>query len=124
MIVITKNTLNKVCLTLTEKAVVGEGSDWLFVFSKEQASIEYKFFSTDISTVVQRYNLFEITEGVDVTIKDLGDYDYWIYQMPDTDDTDETRGNLVEVGKCKVLPEADETINSPSYDDIGVIFEE
>jgi hypothetical protein len=51
-----------------------------------------------------RYSLFVFTEGVDVDLDLLGDYQYSVF------DSDE---NLVEVGKARVIEDSD--INNYFY---------
>lgn len=69
----------------------------------DQGGAEYLLFLTDISADTERYNLFILDEGTDITFTTEGDYKYQCYQMPDTDDTDHTRGTLVETGKAVVF---------------------
>jgi len=106
-ILVNKDSTSTIALTLTELADEDTPQNWLFRFNKDQGDREYLFFLVDVSPHPERYNEFEITEGTetgaDVEFIDVGDYRYQAYQMPDTDDTDYTRGKLVEVGKAKVL---------------------
>lgn len=63
---------------------------------------------TDLSVYPESYNKFLITEGLDFTLGIVGDYKYFVYQMPDETDTDFTNnGYLVEQGKMRLLKEMD-----------------
>lgn len=98
-----KGQENRLVVTLTELVNLLSPINWLFRFTNDQGSKEYALFLTDISTSSERFNLFVLEEGTDVTFTTLGDYKYQCYQMPDTNDTDHTRGTLVETGKAVVF---------------------
>ncbi len=104
MILLTKSTSCQFALTLSELANPNVANNWLFRFRKEQSkdSYEYLLFLTDTSANIERYNLFTLVEGTTVTFEFVGDYEYRVYQMPDTNDTDYTRGTLVELGKMRL----------------------
>tara|TARA_R110000868_G_scaffold119142_4_gene315662 strand:+ start:5438 stop:5818 length:381 start_codon:yes stop_codon:yes gene_type:complete len=106
MILLQKNQLNKVALTLTELANPLNPNYWLFVFKLEQSQGDEEYSKrvqfTDLSIETDRYNYFEITEGVDITFDMVGFYEYYIFQMPDQISTDENDGLLVEVGKANI----------------------
>lgn len=116
MILLTKNQLNQFALTLNELSNPDQPSNWLFRFTLEQdKSYEYLIFLDDSSTNIERYNLFELDltgeePQVDFRFKD--DYYYKVYQMPDTNDTDYTRGLLVEEGKMRLL---DAVVVTPTF---------
>jgi len=127
MILIQKNQLNKVCLTLSELENPSLPINWLFRFVLDQDdSYEYLLFLDDISTAPSRYNLFELTEGVDVTFKFEGDYLYECYQMPNNTSTDFTLGLLVETGKMRLLevteiiPTFTPNTETPIYDSSNI----
>ena len=108
MILIQKSQLNQVCLTLSELENPSLPINWLFRFVLDQDdSYEYLLFLDDISTAPSRYNLFELTEGVDVTFKFEGDYLYECYQMPNISTTNYLLGTLVESGKMRLLEVAE-----------------
>jgi hypothetical protein len=109
---VVKGQENRLVLTLSELADVDLPNNWLFVFTKDQGGEQYKLFLTDVSPFEEVYNQFALTEGSDVTFADNGDYKYEVYQMPDTDDLNQTRGQLVEVGKLRVVPAS---IERPAY---------
>lgn len=107
MILLTKNQLNQFALTLKELSNPDEPNIWLFRFTLEQdSSYEYLIFLDDSSTNTDRYNLFELDltgEDPEIDFRFKDDYYYKVYQMPDTNDTDYTRGLLVEQGKMRLL---------------------
>lgn len=104
MILLRKNQSNTFAVTLNELANPNVAYNWLFRFRKEQSkeSYEYLIFLTDDSPNTERYNQFDIAEGTDLTMP-IGDYEYRAYQMPDTNDTDYTRGTQVEIGKMRLI---------------------
>lgn len=113
MILLSKNQVNQFALTLSELANNEEPNNWLFRFTLEQdKSYEYLIFLVDSSTNTERYNLFELDLPTDVDFKFKGDYTYRAYQMPDTNDTDYTRGELVELGKMRLL---DSVVSIPTF---------
>ena len=112
-LLITKSETKNLVVTLSELVDLLTPVNWLFRFINDQTQREYLTFLTDESEATERYNSFPFTEGVDITFSELGDYAYYAYQMPDTDDTDYTRGTLVEVGKVRVI---DTAIVTPAYD--------
>ena len=102
-LLIPKGETKNLVVTLSESSDPLTPLNWLFRFTSDQSDREYLAFLTDASEATDRYNSFPFTEGVDVTFEEAGDYKYEAYQMPDTDDTDYARGNLVEVGKARVI---------------------
>jgi len=106
-ILINKESQSTFVVTLTEAADSLVALNWLFRFNRDQGDREYLLFLTDVSPHPKRYNEFVISEGTetgdDVEFINTGDYKYRVYQMPDTDDTDYTRGTLVETGKARVI---------------------
>lgn len=112
MILLRKNQLNKIAVTLSELKNDLIPSNWLFVFHLEQSQGDdeyvYRLQLPDLNVTDNRYNYFELTEGTDVTFALEGFYQYYCYQMPDAISTDENDGQLVEVGKMLLIGE-DET---------------
>ena len=104
MILLRKNQTSTFAVTLKELANPNVAYNWLFRFRKEQSkeSYEYLIFLTDDSPNTERYNQFDLVEGTDLTMP-IGDYEYRVYQMPDTNDTDYTRGTQVEIGKMRLI---------------------
>jgi hypothetical protein len=111
-------------LTLSELANPNVQKNWLFRFVLEQSyEYEYVGFLTEITPInVDSYNLFDIIEGLDFTLRFLGDYSYEVYQMADPNDTDYNNGLLVEHGKMRLIeneapiPTFDNDINYKIYD--------
>jgi len=104
MILLNKNQSNTIALTLSELANPNVASNWLFRFVLEQdKSYEYLKFLTDENANFERFNLFTLVESTDITFKFKGDYTYYVYQMPDTNDTVYARGILVEFGKMRLI---------------------
>lgn len=99
---ITKGQVSRLTVTLSELADASLPNIWLFVFKKDQGEQTYKVFLEDISEAEESYNQFLINEPLDVDFM-TGDYSYKVYQMPDEDDTDESRGVLVEIGKARIV---------------------
>ena len=107
MILLNKGQSNVIVVTLTELKNEALPDYWLFVFSLDQAQGDeeytYRIQLTDTSTSTNRYNLFTLVEGVDITFDLEGDYKYQVYQMPNNLSTDETEGELVETGKMRLI---------------------
>lgn len=112
MILLRKNQLNKIAVTLSELKNNLIASNWLFVFELEQSQGDeeyvYRIQLLDQNAFDTRYNLFELIEGTDLTLPIEGSYKYYCYQMPDDISTDETQGELVETGMMLLVGE-DET---------------
>ncbi len=107
MILLRQGQLNKIALTLTELSNPLNPNYWLFVFKLEQSQGDEEYSKRvqfpDLNTATTRYNYFEITEGTDITFDLVGDYQYFVYQMPNDTSTDEGDGELVEQGKMRLL---------------------
>lgn len=123
MILLNKLQSNQIALTLSELANPNVASNWLFRFILEQdKSYEYLKFLTDENANVERYNLFTLILPTDIDFKFKGDYTYYVYQMPDTADTNYLRGSLVEFGKMRLIdtaivtPTFTPTTDTPIYD--------
>ena len=93
-------------MTLNELRNEANPSNWLFRFVYDQGGTEYEyiFYLTDIATSDQqkRYNLFNLTDPTDVNFDKVGDYHYYIYQMPNGGSVNYTEGLLCEQGKAKI----------------------
>jgi len=107
MILLQQSQLNKIALTLSELASPSLPNNWLFVFYFEQSQGDEEYSKRvqleDLAVITARYNYFELIEGTDVTFEIVGDYEYYVYQMPDALSTNELEGLLVEVGKMKLI---------------------
>ena len=99
MIYIEKDSLNTFALTLTESATLS-APVWLFkfVWEMDETLAPVYWVGEDFSSYPNRYNLFYLTEGDDVTFK-LGQYIYEIYESEEPIVVDE---NTNEVGLTKV----------------------
>ena len=127
MILLNKNQSNTLALTLSELANPNVASNWLFRFVLEQdKSYQYLKFLTDENANFERFNLFTLVEPTDIDFKFKGDYTYYVYQMPDTNDTDYTRGTLVESSKMRLIdtpittPTFTPTTDTPIYDSSAI----
>lgn len=100
-----KSELNQIPVTLKEKADANLPNNWLFRFVHDQSEEESLIYLTDQATDEQqeRFNLFNLTEGTDLTFTYNGDYHYFVYQMPDGGSEDYSTGLLVEQGIAKVI---------------------
>jgi len=120
MILLQQNQLNRIAVTLSELKSDLLPNNWLFVFYYEQSQGDEQYSKRaqlpDLSVSTVRYNYFELTEGVDITFDKTGDYEYFVYQMPNDTSTDESIGELVETGKMtlKGAKDVQYTYNVPS----------
>lgn len=111
MILINKNTLNKVALTLTEKQTISN-PDYLFEFINDITGTIKIFSATDISTATSRYNYFNIIDNVieneynaTMNFTPVGYWKYTIYEMEKTSPVDLNPSNalsVLETGKVLV----------------------
>jgi hypothetical protein len=106
MIYIEKNQTNTFALTLTESASI-TAPTWLFkfVWEMDQTLTPIYWVGVDYSQYVNRYNLFFLEEGVDVTFR-IGQYRYEVYESPTPivvdENTTEDELTLVEEGRMVV----------------------
>lgn len=115
MIYITRNTTNKLILTLTENVTITGTVYFIFSFQPlstldEVATIKY-FTTPDLSTYTNRYNSFELVESdsgsttggnnIPLYLKP-GQYEYKVYQSTTTSLNPNTFGSLLESGKMVV----------------------
>lgn len=119
MILLRKNQLNKIAVTLSELKSDLLPSNWLFVFhlvqDQNDGNHTKRLQLIDLGVSDKRYNYFELTEGLDVTFDVIGDYRYECYQMPNDTSIDESEGELVEVGMMLLTDESEvEYINTVS----------
>lgn len=117
MILLTQGSSNPIALTLRELSLSTLPNNWLFRFVLEQSEeYEYLVYLTDVSQSVNRYNLFTLVEGTDVTLRSIGDYKYYVYQMPNGGSLDYATGHEVEVGKMRLIESTEETIPTFNVD--------
>lgn len=106
MIYIDKGEINTFALTLSEVTTL-VNPFYLFVFEGEfNTALEPIFWAgVDTSNWPQRYNLFTLEEGVDVTLT-KGQYKYSVYESPVEIIVDENTNadelNLIEEGRMVV----------------------
>jgi len=111
-ILITKNSLNIIALTLSELEDETLAINWLFRFTKDQGKQEILCYLTDLNASTARYNQFHLLEGIDATFTKLGDYMYQVYQMPDGGSLNYTLGIQCEIGKVRVVDSVTVVLNS------------
>lgn len=115
MIYIEKNETNTFALTLTESASI-VAPTWLFkfVWEMDETLTPIYWVGVDYSQYVNRYNLFFLEEGNDVTLR-IGQYKYEVYESPDPivvdENTNEVGLTLVEEGRLVV-----EGVSNSIYD--------
>lgn len=99
MIYINKDESNKFALTLTESASI-VAPTWLFKFTWEmdETLAPIYWVGVDFSSYPERYNLFYLEEGVDVTFR-IGQYKYEVFESPTPIVVDE---NTNEAGLTRV----------------------
>jgi hypothetical protein len=107
LIVINKDSENKLVLTLSQDAGVNY-TYYLFVFSSLHMAQDVKFLAQDTSTHPERYNLITVTEMADpdtldaeAYFRNTGDYKYQVYGKY-TQDLDVPIGLPLETGFARV----------------------
>lgn len=103
MIYIDKNTSNKIVLTLSENSEL-VNPYYFFVFKNEYDTEEApeEIYLPDSSLSKNRYNLFTLVEGVDLTLP-KGQYNYKVYEsniVPSS--ISDTTQRIVEEGRMVV----------------------
>lgn len=104
---------NTIYVTLTEKQSLGN-PNYLFRFKNRTTHEEVRFvrlYATDLSPFKERYNQFSISVNTYFFQKDLGEWEYFIYEQISTTNTDPALAySLLETG-IMVLDE----VNSPTF---------
>lgn len=122
--VIRKGEENRLVLTLKELALESlPENNTLFVFSANNHAETKKVFLDNVSTS-EKFDQFDFTEGNEVSFSSSGEYTYRAYQMPDKDDTNESRGHLLEVGMLKVLKASQITRKSRTSDTTRKVYKD
>ena len=125
MIILGKDKINEnIALTLTELTTLTNVT-YLFEFINSTDKQSYYCISEDLSNFKNRYNLFNITEGVDDPLNGsliLGNYGYYAYNVYEQQGTslDPTGLNIVESGKMKLTNGNTETTTHAQQDTIKV----
>lgn len=114
MILLRQDQSNKIAVTLDELKNENLPNNWLFVFDNAQSdTYQYKIQLTDESLSTERYNLFTLVEGTDLNFTFLGDYAYYVFQMPNEVSVDPADGELVETGIMRLIESTQTEI--PTY---------
>jgi len=111
MIYITKGEVNNVVLTLTEVSTLSNPY-YLFVFDNEMDTLAAPilFTTPDVSSWIERFNLFLIDEPVDVQLV-KGQYTYKVYESTIPPVTiQDTTGLVIEEGRMVVTGVAGNSI--------------
>lgn len=102
MIYLNKDDNNTFALTLDESVTIANPY-FLFKFEWEfDLSLDAVYWvGTDTSPYPERYNLFDLEEGVDATFR-IGQYIYTVYESVDPSPVDETGLTELEEGRMVV----------------------
>jgi hypothetical protein len=106
LLLIKKENVNQIAVTLNEKADFDLNINWLFRFVREQTNKDYFVYLNDVSASPNRFNLFVLYEGNDLDLPE-GEYRYEIYQKQ-VQDFNFGNGILCETGKAKVFSDTTE----------------
>jgi hypothetical protein len=112
MVVIFKDTTNRVKFNLAGKKNIGT-NPYIFVkLVNDMTKEAYYLYPTEI--VTPRFSELRIVEGVDVNLGAKGFYTYTIYQVDANDLTNDTglEDNIIERGKALVK---DNSVTEVSY---------
>lgn len=102
MIYITKDTTNEFALTLTESTTISNATFlFKFVWELDESLDPIYWIGADTSPYPERYNLFNLEDGVDATFK-IGQYTYTVYESSDIAPVDETDLTEIEEGRMVV----------------------
>ena len=110
MILINKNTTNKVILTLSEKTTL-TNAKYLFEITNDMSNAVKCFIASDISTNKVRYNEFDFIENVTENLLNgtfslllSGFYKYNVYEQVSTTNLNPLLAlNLIDKGKLNVV---------------------
>lgn len=110
MILINKNTTNKVILTLSEKTTL-TNAKYLFEVINDMSNTVKCFIAADISTNKLRYNEFDFIENATEDLLNgtfsltlSGFYKYNVYEQASTTNLDPLLAlNLIDKGKLNVV---------------------
>tara|TARA_R110001632_G_scaffold3912_3_gene17053 strand:- start:25 stop:429 length:405 start_codon:yes stop_codon:yes gene_type:complete len=124
MILLKKDTINKVIVTATENATLSAPVYYLFELINDNTKFAKVFTAADISTNICRYNEFivEVTTGTEdllngvINLNVNGYYSYLVYQMSDPANLDiSLTSGVVESGKMYL--QGDKKPVTSSYND-------
>jgi hypothetical protein len=111
---LTKNTANTVVVTLEENRSISNAY-YLFEFKNNQTGVKSYCIPDNISTEVQRYDEFVITEtSSPVALNgevelDEGEYTYTVYEQASSTNLNPSGLTSVEMGLCKVFDSSNNT---------------
>jgi hypothetical protein len=109
MLKILKDSTSILIVTVTELTTVSPVY-YLFEFEHEQSFLKYYCILDNISLATERYDEFELVDGVDLNFDYDGYYTYRIYQQISSTNLDPILSDgLVEEGRAHVY-----VIDSPS----------
>lgn len=109
MLKILKDSTSILIVTVTELTTVSPVF-YLFEFEHEQSFLKYYCILDNISLATERYDEFELVDGVDLNFDYDGYYTYRIYQQISSTNLDPLLSDgLVEEGRAHVY-----VIDSPS----------
>ena len=102
MLRILKDSTSNLIVTVTELTTVSPVY-YLFEFEHEQSFLKYYCILANISLATERYDEFDIIDGVDVNFDYDGYYTYRIYQQISSTNLDPTLSDgIVEEGRAHV----------------------
>lgn len=109
MIHLIKGQVNKIILTLSEKATL-TSPNWLFYFKSRNTNETVAFVilnSADLSTYQERFNAFNITVNSYFMGKLPGEWSYQIYEQVST-------SNLIPANATSMVESGQATLNDTS----------
>jgi hypothetical protein len=109
MIHLIKGQVNKIILTLSEKATL-TSPNWLFYFKSRNTNETVAFVilnNADLSTYQERYNAFNITVSSYFANKLPGEWSYQIYEQTST-------SNLIPSNATSMVESGQATLNDTS----------
>ena len=109
MIHLIKGQVNKIILTLSEKATL-TSPNWLFYFKSRNTNETVAFVilnNADLSTYQERFNAFNITVNSYFTGKLQGEWSYQIYEQVST-------SNLIPSQATSMVESGQATLNDTS----------
>lgn len=132
MIILTKETVNRIATTFTENAILTGTVYFLWDCKNDDTNEHVYFIATELSTSTLRYNMFDIELTEDLTpINELdsvidmraGTWKYTAYEQNSSTNLDPTlSGGIVEYGRILVIgttlpvtSEYDDNIKTNTY---------
>lgn len=128
MLKITKNSVNQIYVTVTEKTTLDPAYYLMSLYSNDNRDTKVLRFSGDSSTNTQRWNIFTLEETVlanenlenaKINLLAGATYDYTIYQTSSLSGTSIQGAGIVERGLVKV---SDPSTSSSTYNNSNNII--